>query len=256
MIQVELVYDTNCPNVEEARRVLAQAFAAAKLTAHWQEWERGSPGSPPYVRNFGSPTVLVNGVDVEPQPAVADCGACRVYPDEHGKLRGVPRASSLVAAISEAQRATVPPEPGRTTALKQSLPALPAIGIALLPKLTCPLCWPAYTALLSAMGIGFINYTSYLLPLMTVFLVLTLAMLGYRARTRRGLGPFALGCVATAIILIGKFLLDSDLALYGGVTLLVGASLWNAWPKRVTAPCPACVSTDSSASAERGPIRV
>lgn len=104
------------------------------------------------------------------------------------------------------------------------------------------------------MGVGFVNYTPYLLPLMTVFLVLTLAAPGYRARVRHGFGPIALGCIATAIILIGKFWLDSDTVLYGGVALLVGASLWNAWPRKAReAACPACVSTDSPAFGQTQP---
>ena len=40
---------------------------------------------------------------------------------------------------------------------------LPAIGAALLPKLTCPACWPAYAAVLSALGVSFVDYTPYLL---------------------------------------------------------------------------------------------
>lgn len=31
---------------------------------------------------------------------------------------------------------------------KQSLVALPGVGVSLLPKLACPLCWPAYVGLL------------------------------------------------------------------------------------------------------------
>lgn len=48
------------------------------------------------------------------------------------------------------------------------LSALPAIGIAVLPKLTCAACWSIYSGLLSSLGLGFVNYTHYLLPL-TVF---------------------------------------------------------------------------------------
>ena len=33
---------------------------------------------------------------------------------------------------------------------KRSLSVLPGVGISLLPKLSCPLCWPAYAGLLSS----------------------------------------------------------------------------------------------------------
>lgn len=32
----------------------------------------------------------------------------------------------------------------------------PGIGVSLLPKLICPLCWPAYAGLLSALGLSFL----------------------------------------------------------------------------------------------------
>jgi mercuric ion transport protein len=38
---------------------------------------------------------------------------------------------------------------------KQGLLALPGVGVSLLPKLTCPACWPAYAGLLSSVGLGF-----------------------------------------------------------------------------------------------------
>ena len=66
--------------------------------------------------------------------------------------------------------------------------ALPSVGVALLPKLTCPVCWPAYTALLSSLGISFVDYTPYLLPTVAIFLAVALSALAYRAKARRGYG--------------------------------------------------------------------
>ena len=37
MLTVELVYDTNCPNVKDARTQLLRALAATELSPHWQE---------------------------------------------------------------------------------------------------------------------------------------------------------------------------------------------------------------------------
>src|SRR6185436_814844 len=33
---------------------------------------------------------------------------------------------------------------------RQALLTIPGIGVALLPKLACPLCWPAYAGILSS----------------------------------------------------------------------------------------------------------
>lgn len=115
---------------------------------------------------------------------------------------------------------------------KQGLLALPGIGVAMLPKLACPICWPAYAGLLSSIGLGFLISTAYLLPLTIAFLTLTLATLAYRGKDRRGFGPFWLGLFAAIGILLGKFLWESNPAIYSGIGMLVVASLWNAWPRR------------------------
>lgn len=122
---------------------------------------------------------------------------------------------------------------------------LPAIGVALLPKLSCPACWPAYAGLLSSLGIGFVDYTPYLMPFTLLFLAISLATMAYKAPNRRGYQPLLLGIAASAVLLIGKFQYDSDAAMYVGLAILVGASLWNTWPRNrteSTATCPACES--------------
>lgn len=80
--------------------------------------------------------------------------------------------------------------------------------------------------------------TAYLLPLTALSLVVAVAALAYRANRRRGYGPFVLGMVAAAGLLVGKFVLDSNVAVYAAIASLIGASLWNAWPRRVTTSIP------------------
>ena len=79
--------------------------------------------------------------------------------------------------------------------------------------------------------------TAYLLPLTVLALVLALAALGFRAR-RRGYGPFVVGIVAAFTLVVGKFVFDSNVAVYGAVAALVGASLWNSWPTKPTTGVP------------------
>jgi mercuric ion transport protein len=231
MSSVELIYDSGCPNVAVARAQLLQAFAEAKLPPRWREWERGASGSPRYVRDYGSPTVLVNGRDVAPETHTQGADRCRIYCDG-GALQRVPP----VAAITSALRAT---HASRQSRMSAAFAALPAVGLALLPKLTCPACWPAYAALLSALGLGFVDYTPYLLPLTGVFLAVTLFALSYGAKSHRGYRPLLFGMFASAIVILGKFFFDSDPVVYAGVGLLVIAALWNSWPVRQSA-CPAC----------------
>jgi mercuric ion transport protein len=123
---------------------------------------------------------------------------------------------------------------------KQSLVALPGIGVSILPKLACPLCWPAYAGVLSSVGLGFLISTAYLLPLTAAFLFLAVAALAFRANMRRGYGPFALGVIAGGAVLFGKFSWESRFTTYTALGLLVVASLWNAWPLQATPMCSEC----------------
>lgn len=243
-MQVELVYEKTCPNIEAARVQLLHAFTEAGLSPHWQEWEVSSPDAPIHVHGFGSPTILVDGLDVSGLMTEGNDYCCRVYANSEEHNKGVPAVVDIVRALQIAQPAspTTAKPKSRFSRFTLGGAPLPAIGVALLPKLTCPACWPAYAGLLSAMGIGFIDYTPYLLPLTSFFLLIVVASLAYRARRRRGFKPLLLGLVAAAILLIGKFGYDSDGVMYVGLGILVIASLWNTWPKSLATggTCPAC----------------
>ncbi len=119
---------------------------------------------------------------------------------------------------------------------KQSSVALAGAGVSLLPKLACPLCWPAYAGLLSSVGLGFLVSTKYLLPLTALFLILAVGALAFKAKGRQGYGPFVLGLFAAVGVLVGKFEWESNPILYSAVGLLVVASVWNLWPGRAAKP--------------------
>ena len=120
---------------------------------------------------------------------------------------------------------------------------IPAIGVSALPKVICPVCSPAYTALVSSLGVGFLASTRYLLPLTAILLALALASL-FTGMSRRGRRPFWIGTAAATFILVGKFAFESAAVMYAGVGLLVIASVWNAIPRR-TDFCVGCLSTEA-----------
>ncbi len=103
---------------------------------------------------------------------------------------------------------------------------VPALGVAALPK--CPIC---LMALLSSIGLGGLIEARWLLPLMFTLLGAAVGMLAFRARSRRGLGPFYVGLFAAFILLLSKFYLDHRPSMYVGAALLIGASVWNSLPK-------------------------
>lgn len=81
------------------------------------------------------------------------------------------------------------------------------------------------------MGLGFLISAAYLLPLTIALLTLALATLPYRAKERRGFGPFFIGLFAAIGILLGKFLWESNAVIYSSVGTLVVTSSWNVWPR-------------------------
>jgi hypothetical protein len=106
-LQIELVYDPDCPNVDRARDILATACRGADVPAVWSEWNSEDAECPAHARNLGSPTILVNGEDVAPGPhpwAPREPGAgprCRVYRDGDA-IVPAPPLSRVEAAIGTA----------------------------------------------------------------------------------------------------------------------------------------------------------
>lgn len=108
----------------------------------------------------------------------------------------------------------------------------PGIGVSLLPKLICPLCWPAYAGLLSALGLSFLINARNLVAITVLFLTVAVAALAFRARQRRGYGPALAGLTASGGILLGKFYLESPAMIYAALSILIAASIWNSWRVR------------------------
>lgn len=62
--RVELVYFEGCPHVGSARSHLRAALTEAGFPAQWTEWDTDLSATPALYRKYGSPTVLVDGMDV------------------------------------------------------------------------------------------------------------------------------------------------------------------------------------------------
>ena len=240
-MKVEFIYDPDCPNVAEARAQLLRAFTETGISPRWVEWSRNSVEAPAYARSFGSPTLLVNRHDVAGQTSAPGNACCRLYADPSGTLRGVPSVEQIVAAL-QAYRLAGPTQWRR-------LPlALPALLVSLLPNLTCPACWPAYGAMLGALGLGFVSTGVWLLPLTIVSLLVALWGFSAAAIARRGYGPLVIGLAAAFALVIGKFFLNSNTLWIAGLALLIFASFWNAWRRDRKRACAACAQADSHKS--------
>ncbi len=105
---------------------------------------------------------------------------------------------------------------------------IPAAGLAALPF--CPACYPMYAGIFTSLGLTPLSLTGVQATLTLAFLAVSLFALAFRARARRGYTPLAVGCVASLVVLMGKFGLGLDAMTYSGIALLVLASVWNVWP--------------------------
>jgi mercuric ion transport protein len=136
--------------------------------------------------------------------------------------------------------------PNRTW--KETALAVPGVGVSMLPKVICPICSPAYAAVLSSLGLGFLVSTTYLLPVTVALLAVAVGALAFRASSRRGLRPFWMGMIAASSVVAGKFWVDSATMTYAGVGLLVFASVWNVIPRRANI-C-SCLPADAGSTSE------
>ena len=59
--------------------------------------------APAELSGYGSPTILIDGVEIEGGDAGTN-GGCRLYRDARGRLTGVPSEAAMVAALMHAQR--------------------------------------------------------------------------------------------------------------------------------------------------------
>jgi hypothetical protein len=97
---IEILYTPGCPNyqptVELVKKVLASESVAGKISGVPVRTE----GEAKFLLFPGSPTVRVNGEDVDPSPAMAPSLACRLYANGGG----LPPEEMVRATITKAKQ--------------------------------------------------------------------------------------------------------------------------------------------------------
>jgi hypothetical protein len=98
---VEILFFAGCPNTQLARELVEQVAAEADVETDVRLTEVRSRAEAERLRFLGSPTVRVNGCDVEPGADERDAFvlSCRVYQTPEG-LRGQPAAEWVRAALT------------------------------------------------------------------------------------------------------------------------------------------------------------
>ncbi|WP_422653413.1 DF family (seleno)protein [Edaphobacter sp.] len=90
-MKIEVLYISNCPNRKPAVERVHDALSNAGTSAIIQEVEVGTSADAKAMRFLGSPTVRINGLDVEPEARAARHFGlgCRSY-TESGHRSGLP----------------------------------------------------------------------------------------------------------------------------------------------------------------------
>jgi len=154
-MKIQLLHFDGCPNVERARAALRDAMAAEHIDDPIDEIDVEAADAPDAVRGWGSPTILVDGLDVTGATRSAG-SSCRLYSD------GAPSVDQIRSALVAAQRA---PAASRGRA---ALPMVGAIVAALAASACCVV--PAVLAIVGLSGAGF---GAALAPYRVYFLVAT-----------------------------------------------------------------------------------
>lgn len=106
-LAISLLWFDDCPNHDAARELLDSVLADRGIDAEITAVNVSTPAIGLEVQFAGSPTIRVEGVDVEPD--YVDSGdytpRCRLYSTPHG-LAGVPEREWIEAAVDRAVSVT------------------------------------------------------------------------------------------------------------------------------------------------------
>ena len=103
--RVEILYFGGCPNHERARELVEQVADELRIEPEIRLLEVADPDAAVELRFLGSPTVRVDGVDVEPgAEARRDFAlSCRIYRSERG-VGEQPQEAWVREALTEAAK--------------------------------------------------------------------------------------------------------------------------------------------------------
>jgi hypothetical protein len=103
--RIEILYFEGCPNHEPARALVERVATQLRLEPEIRLVEVADPDAAVALRFLGSPTVRVNGLDVEPGAGERRDFAlsCRIYRSERG-VAEQPHESWVREALTEAAK--------------------------------------------------------------------------------------------------------------------------------------------------------
>ncbi len=109
---------------------------------------------------------------------------------------------------------------------------VPGVLVAVLPKATCPVCVAAYAGAASALGLGFLLTDRILNPLILVSVAISVGSVGWNSWQLNQPVPLLVAMIGAVGVILGRMVLSVPAAVYGGVVLMLAASLWTLWSRR------------------------
>ena len=99
-VKVELLYWEGCPSYPEARTLLEEVLATAGIDAEIEMREVKTQEDAEQLRFPGSPTIRIDGSDVDPAGAEARPALnCRIYRLPDGRVSPIPSRDALETAL-------------------------------------------------------------------------------------------------------------------------------------------------------------
>lgn len=100
-MEIEFLFWDGCPSHPEARQLLDDVLARRGLEVHVRVQEVSTQAEAEELRFPGSPTIRVDGKDVDPDGSTARPALnCRIYRKPDGAPSPVPTREQLEAALS------------------------------------------------------------------------------------------------------------------------------------------------------------
>jgi hypothetical protein len=101
---VELLVVEDCPHLDQARHDLESILGHGVIEVPIQLIYVGSQEDAEFLAFQGSPTIRVNGDDVDPHPELPVGMGCRLYRTQDGTVAGSPPIELIKAAVDAHRR--------------------------------------------------------------------------------------------------------------------------------------------------------
>ncbi len=102
-MRVELLYYPECPSHERALELLQEALEAEGVEAPIEMIRIETQAEAEAHRFIGSPTIRIEGIEVDPHPELPYRLTCRTFVHEDGRLSPLPSLPMLRQVIRQAK---------------------------------------------------------------------------------------------------------------------------------------------------------